>query len=252
MSPPRSTSSSGPSSHRRLILAFALLLSVILLGTITVLSSVSYYLAIPSGAYLTEEEVPWTGKDVITELHDRRDLSPSRMQARQEWEEIGTGSDTASSPGTLLPMPPSHKAEDPDRPNQIEGVSGAGAEDDEVPFGQHQGVGSGEKAVMGTDTLPAVWDELADEEQEAKAGAFTPGSTGGDASSAGGGEGQGWAPTGSGSSDMDMMEEDEVSDWEGGWGQDGLGSGGYWMRAGWDGQVRESRAWESLYNVTTR
>jgi hypothetical protein len=59
-----------------------------LVGTVIVLSSVRYYLAIPDGAFLTEEEVPWTGEDLIAPLKELEQLNLT-MTKRQGWEELG-------------------------------------------------------------------------------------------------------------------------------------------------------------------
>jgi len=59
------------SIRRRTIHIFLFLLALILLGTLAVLSSVSYYLAIPSAAYIIEDELatpfnlsyPWNASE---------------------------------------------------------------------------------------------------------------------------------------------------------------------------------------------
>jgi len=45
-------------NRRRALYAFLAVLALFLLGTVVVLSSVTYYLAIDPAAYLTEKEVP--------------------------------------------------------------------------------------------------------------------------------------------------------------------------------------------------
>ena len=47
-----------------------------------------YYLAIPDGAFLTEEEVRWTGEDLIAPLKEP-ELRNSTIEKRQGWEELG-------------------------------------------------------------------------------------------------------------------------------------------------------------------
>lgn len=226
-SSPSLKSSSTSSTQRKLVISFLILVSLILVGTVIVLSSVSYYLAFPPGAFLTEEEVPWTGKDIIrplknastTEVHQKRRIGTEAYLKRQEWEEIGTDSSTKVDHG-------------------------------DGELGEELDTGESGNAIMGIDTIPAVWDELADEQEEEKAGAFKttgPGSTSTPQSDV-----VTTTPSESESSDMDLFEEEQVSDWQGGWGIDGEGSGGYWMRAGWDGQVKDTKSWERLYDVTTR
>jgi mannosyltransferase OCH1-like enzyme len=46
------------SARRRIIYTFLIVLGLFLLGTVIVLSSISYYLRIDAAAYLTELEVP--------------------------------------------------------------------------------------------------------------------------------------------------------------------------------------------------
>ncbi|KAJ9102990.1 hypothetical protein QFC19_004547 [Naganishia cerealis] len=36
------------------------------------------------------------------------------------------------------------------------------------------------------------------------------------------------------------------------WGPNGKGTGGYWMRQDWDGQVQDTQSWNRLYNVSSR
>lgn len=44
----------------------------------------------------------------------------------------------------------------------------------------------------------------------------------------------------------EVVDEDGVA-----WGPDGKGSGGYWMKAGWEGKIEQTDTWERLENVTT-
>jgi hypothetical protein len=79
---------------RKIVITLIVLVSLILVGTIVVLSSISYYLAIPADAYLTEIEVPWKPEDVIRSLYEPP--SPSAEAGavkakRQDFEEVGTG-----------------------------------------------------------------------------------------------------------------------------------------------------------------
>lgn len=73
--------------YRKLIIIFSILVSLFLLGTVIVLSSVRYYLAIPDGSFLTEEEVPWTGSDLISPLRDPLPANAT-LAKRQDWEEV--------------------------------------------------------------------------------------------------------------------------------------------------------------------
>lgn len=158
--------------YRKVIIIFSILVSLFLLGTVIVLSSVSYYLAFPDGSFLSEEEVPWTGNDLISPLRDPLPANAT-LEKRQEWEEM-----------------------------QAEG------------------------AVMGTETIPQVWDEMSEEDME--------------------------TPASSGSSETYTATEEAQLVGEEQWGIDGQGSGQYWMQSEWDGQVRDTDDWSRLYNVSLR
>lgn len=88
-STPRTARQTHP--YRNIIIVFSILVSLFLVGTIIVLSSVSYYLAFPDGAFLTEEEVPWTGDDLIASLKEPVPVPEPeavRLRRRQDWEEL--------------------------------------------------------------------------------------------------------------------------------------------------------------------
>lgn len=177
-STPRTARQTHP--YRKAIIIFSILVSLFLLGTVIVLSSVSYYLAFPAGAFLTEDEVPWTGEDLIKALLDPPTVNGT-IERRQDWEEL--------------------KAED---------------------------------AIMGSETIPQVWDEMSEvggvgEVKAAEAGATED------------------LEDDSGSVDAfaeETMDED--------WGIDGMGTGSYWMKDQWDGKVHDTSDWSRLYNITTR
>ncbi|WWD16371.1 hypothetical protein CI109_100797 [Kwoniella shandongensis] len=76
---------------RKIVITLLILLSLILLGTIIVLSSVSYYLAIPSWAYLTESEVAWKPEDVIKPLKEAA-IPAQGLGARNHRREVGSES----------------------------------------------------------------------------------------------------------------------------------------------------------------
>ncbi|RSH94822.1 hypothetical protein EHS25_004628 [Saitozyma podzolica] len=89
---------------RKIVITLIVLVSLILVGTIVVLSSISYYLAIPAGAYLTEDEVPWRPEDVIRSLYEAPTPSatatPGKVK-RQDFEEIGVGAGVSPSTGVM-------------------------------------------------------------------------------------------------------------------------------------------------------
>jgi hypothetical protein len=178
-SSPRTARQTHP--YRKAIIIFSILVSLFLLGTVIVLSSVSYYLAFPDGAFLTEDEIPWTGKDLIKALSDPPSTNGT-IERRQDWEEL--------------------KAED---------------------------------AVMGTETIPQIWDGISEEvevtQEEVKA-AEAPAEDPEDDS-------------GSVNSFSDASSGEE-------WGIDGMGTESYWMKDQWDGKVQDTNDWSRLYNVTTR
>ncbi len=83
------THSSKPPTSRskKIIITILILLALFLLGTVIVLSSVKYYLNIPTYAYLTEDEVAWRRSDAISQLSYEPEDS-SRIHPRQEWEDV--------------------------------------------------------------------------------------------------------------------------------------------------------------------
>lgn len=174
-STPRTARQTHP--YRKAIIIFSILVSLFLLGTVVVLSSVSYYLAIPDGAFLTEDEVPWTGEDLIKVLSDPPTTNGTVMK-RQDWEEL--------------------QAED---------------------------------AVMGSETIPQVWDEISEVGQVEDAPSPEA------------------VDDNLGDASIDVFEESSIVDE---WDIDGKGTGSYWMKNQWDGKVHDTDDWSRLYNVTTR
>lgn len=81
---------------RKTVIAFLVILSLVLLGTVIVLSTVSYYLAIPSWAYLTETEVAWRAEDVIKPLLEQ---PRPKLSKRVQWEELDSDVLSYSSTG---------------------------------------------------------------------------------------------------------------------------------------------------------
>ena len=173
-SSPRTARQTHP--YRKAIIIFSILVSLFLLGTVIVLSSVSYYLAFPDGAFLTEDEVPWTGEDLINALLDPASVNGT-IERRQEWEELKT-----------------------------------------------------EDAIMGSETIPQIWDEI--DASEVKAADVTISEDLEDDSGS-------------------INPSPEIGSEEA-WGIDGMGSGSYWMKDQWDGKVHNTNDWSRLYNVTTR
>lgn len=98
-STPRTARQTHP--YRKAIIIFSILVSLFLLGTVIVLSSVSYYLAIPDGAFLTEEEVPWTGGDLISPLLDPQEASKVDRQKRQDWKDLAQAEDAVLGVDTI-------------------------------------------------------------------------------------------------------------------------------------------------------
>lgn len=81
---------------RKTVIAFLVILSLVLLGTVIVLSTVSYYLAIPSWAYLTETEVAWRAEDVIKPLLEQ---PRPKLSKRVQWGELDSDVLSYSSTG---------------------------------------------------------------------------------------------------------------------------------------------------------
>ena len=85
---------------RKTVIAFLVILSLVLLGTVIVLSTVSYYLAIPSWAYLTETEVAWRAEDVIKPLLEQ---PRPKLSKRVQWGELDSDVLSYSSTGAAAP-----------------------------------------------------------------------------------------------------------------------------------------------------
>lgn len=92
------TSPKPSSSRSKVTVVLLVLLSLFLVGTVLVLSFVSYYFAIPSTAYLTEDEVTWISEGVIKPLlyeppstpqqHRRQEEIVTEDNVEEEWTEI--------------------------------------------------------------------------------------------------------------------------------------------------------------------
>ncbi|WWC68502.1 uncharacterized protein I206_102431 [Kwoniella pini CBS 10737] len=126
---PTTPSKKSSSKTRKIIISLLVILSLFLIGTVIVLSSVSYYLGIPNWAYLTESEVSWRPSDTIKSLKDPSIFNESssldennKNRRRKEWRDV---TDDLATGGILE-------------------TSG----------------------VLGTDTLPDSWKELEEEMEE--------------------------------------------------------------------------------------
>lgn len=93
----RRSRDTSPSRTRKTVIVFLVILSLILLGTVIVLSTVSYYLAIPSWAYLTETEVAWRPEDVIKPLLEQ---PRPKLSKRVQWRELDSDVPAYTSTGT--------------------------------------------------------------------------------------------------------------------------------------------------------
>ncbi|BEJ10863.1 hypothetical protein CspHIS471_0102850 [Cutaneotrichosporon sp. HIS471] len=144
---------------RRPLVILAVLIFLVLVGTVIVLSTVKAYFGVDPSVFLTEDDVPWRPEDAIMPLRD-----PAPVDASTESSISNTERDDDF--GTIL--------------------DGNVADADDA-----------------TNAPPASTDTSASEDSED-------------------------------------------------WGLDGKGTGGYWMRKGWDGKVQDTHSWERLYNVTTR
>lgn len=101
---------------RKALLVGLILLSLFLLGTVVVLSSISYYLSIPSYAYLTEFEVPFKSSDII---------APLKGGVREVVDEDGIawGPDGKGSGGYWMKAGWAGEVEDTDSWERLENVS---------------------------------------------------------------------------------------------------------------------------------
>ncbi|WVW80297.1 hypothetical protein I302_102275 [Kwoniella bestiolae CBS 10118] len=84
---PKSKSKPKSSKTRKIIIGLLIVLSLFLVGTVIVLSSVSYFLNIPGWAYLTETEVSWRPGDIIKPLKDPLEYNET-LQRRKEWRDV--------------------------------------------------------------------------------------------------------------------------------------------------------------------
>jgi hypothetical protein len=165
---------------------FAVLLGLVLVGTVIVLSTVKHYFGVPESAFLTEDEVPWREQDVIPKLihpsDEHEELSPAvSKRGEAEWDELLDDDEP-----TVEPKPES------------DSTATATTTIASVPV------------TSSDDSAPLASDPDAD------------------------------SPADDGYSDPEDDEE---------WGIDGKGTGGYWMKADWDGQVAKTESWEHLYDV---
>lgn len=145
---------------RRPPVILAILIFLVLAGTVIVLSTVKAYFGVDPAAFLTEDDVPWRPEDVIKPLGD--------------WALVVNASAESSAVNT----------------ERAEGFAS-------IPDGN-----------------------VADAHD---------------------------------TTDVPVSEQDSpVSEDSDEWTPDGKGSGGYWMRKDWNGQVQNTDSWERLYNVTTR
>ena len=73
-------------SRRRIVHGLLLILGLFLLGTVIVLSSVSYYLAIPEVAYITEQQLnpPLNSPNQNSSYHHRPERIPRILH--QTWK----------------------------------------------------------------------------------------------------------------------------------------------------------------------
>lgn len=70
---------------RTLLLALAAVIAVFVAGTIGVLASIKWALAFPSGAAITEAEVPWMLQDAITSDSPAQGGQPSMQGSEPYW-----------------------------------------------------------------------------------------------------------------------------------------------------------------------
>ncbi|KIY49315.1 glycosyltransferase family 32 protein, partial [Fistulina hepatica ATCC 64428] len=72
--------------RRRALYAFLIILALVLVGTVVVLSSVTYYLAIDPSAYLSEDEVPYLSNNTRWNASDHGQLERVPRIIHQTWK----------------------------------------------------------------------------------------------------------------------------------------------------------------------
>ncbi|WWC60444.1 uncharacterized protein I303_103016 [Kwoniella dejecticola CBS 10117] len=221
---PKKTSS----KTRKIVITLLVILSLFLVGTVIVLSSVSYYLGIPNWAYLTESEVSWRPSDTINPLKDPLEYNESLALAHSE-AGSAVKRQRRRSP-TPIPRKEWRDVTD-DLAETSEPLEASG--------------------VLGTETLPESWKELEEEMEELDAAEESDESPTYDDSL----ESPSVISTSSANAHAQVDEsdgEDASASGDDIWGIDGKGSGGYWMQKDWNGKVENTQSWDRLFNVTNR
>jgi len=95
----RTTQKHSGSRSRKVIIAFLVILTLFLVGTVVVLSSISYYLAIPAVAYITENEVAWLPSDAISPLKYNPEGSAKSHRRQLDAEVFDTEVEAADTYG---------------------------------------------------------------------------------------------------------------------------------------------------------
>ncbi|WWD05576.1 hypothetical protein V865_003657 [Kwoniella europaea PYCC6329] len=207
---------------RKAIITLLVILSLFLIGTVIVLSSVSYFLNIPNWAYLTESEVSWRPSDIIHPLKDPLDFNVNekrRIQRRKEWRDVTddlSEAEPLEASGVLgtETLPESWK-ELEEEMEQLDAAEEVDVDVDvDIPL-------DGDEQVEGE-----TYDDSVESEDT--------------------------TTTAAEAAVLDHGMVQDAQDDDGVWGIDGEGTGGYWMKKDWNGKVQDTESWDRLFNVTTR
>jgi hypothetical protein len=79
--PPRRNGAKKKALWRRPLVIFAVLIFLVLAGTVIVLSTVKAYFGVDPAAFLTENEVPWRPEDAIALLRDPAPAADASAEA---------------------------------------------------------------------------------------------------------------------------------------------------------------------------
>jgi hypothetical protein len=131
------------STSRKIINTFLILLTLFLIGTVIVLSSVSYWLAIPSLAYLTEDEVGWSDRDMIGSLKYDPGSALSHRIKRDEGDVADGILGVESLPKIWEEMEEDLKGDQMEEPGLPEGAEAIEFQDEEQVVWGVDGKGSG-------------------------------------------------------------------------------------------------------------
>lgn len=91
--PPRRSGAKKKALWRRPLVIVAVLIFLVLVGTVIVLSTVKAYFGVNPAAFLTEDDVPWRAEDAISPLRDAAPAADASAEASSAKTERAEGFD---------------------------------------------------------------------------------------------------------------------------------------------------------------